>query len=80
MLNASSAEWLNAPDFPVIVSVAVPFAAVFTADRLRTLTPAVPAGLNTAVTPEGSPDTENATVPVNPLTPATRTVADPALP
>jgi hypothetical protein len=79
-LSASGAEWLNAPDFPAIETVEVPFAAVFATDRVRTLEPAVPAGLNTAVTPEGSPDTENASIPANPLTPATLIVADPTVP
>jgi hypothetical protein len=55
------------PDVPVIVTVALPVAAVLLALRVSVLDPVVLAGLNDAVTPEGSPDALNATLPLNPF-------------
>lgn len=53
---------------PVIVTVAVPVAAVALAFRARALVEVAGFGLNEAVTPFGSPEAESATLPENPFT------------
>lgn len=54
------------PDVPVSVSVYVPTAAELSAVKIIVLLPVVGLGANEAVTPEGRPDTERLTPPVNP--------------
>ena len=54
------------PEVPVMVTLAVPVVAVLDADRVSTLEPVVELGLKDAVTPLGSPETESATLPLNP--------------
>jgi len=53
------------PEVPVMVTVDVPAAAVFAAEKVTTLLPAVAAS-NVAVTPAGKPEAASATVPLNP--------------
>jgi hypothetical protein len=55
------------PDVPVIVTVAVPVAAVELAVRVRVLLLEAGSGLNAAVTPLGSPDAESVTLPAKPF-------------
>ena len=60
-------ELTTAPDVPVTASVTVPVAATLLAINVRVLEVLAGFGLNTAVTPLGSPDTDNVTFPVNPF-------------
>jgi hypothetical protein len=62
------------PDIPVTVTAAVPVAAVVVADKVSTLVVLVEVGLNDADTPAGSPDADNATLPLNPFRGITVTV------
>jgi hypothetical protein len=55
------------PETPVMVTVAVPVAAVALALSVSTLVVVVLVGLNTAVTPLGSPEADRLTLPVNPF-------------
>jgi len=57
---------LMAPDEPDIVMTDVAAAVELAALNVSVLLPLVLAGANTAVTPVGMPDADNATVPVNP--------------
>jgi hypothetical protein len=66
--------WVKVPDVPVIVTVADPVVAELLAVSVRVLgAQALHAlvGLNDAVTPDGSPDAENATLPPKPFSPVT---------
>jgi len=72
-----SVSW---PFTPVIETVALPTAAVDDAVSVITVDEVELAGLNTAVTPLGSPLAENAAAPVNPLIGATVIVEDPLAP
>ena len=58
---------VSKPDVPVIVTVALPVAAVLLALRVSVLDPVVLAGLNDAVTPDGSPEALSATLPLKPF-------------
>ena len=55
------------PEVPVMVTVALPRAAVLLAVRVSVLVVVVLVGLNAAVTPPGSPDAARLTLPVNPF-------------
>src|ERR1017187_6146568 len=55
------------PDVPVIVTVAVPVAAVTLAVRVSVLLLVAGLGLNAAVTPLGRPDAERVTLPLKPF-------------
>jgi len=55
------------PHVPVMVTVAVPVAAVLLAVSVKVLVPEVLLGLNDAVTPLGRPDADSPTVPLKPL-------------
>jgi hypothetical protein len=55
------------PDVPVIVTVAVPVAAVLLAVSVNALALAVLAGLKDAVTPLGRPEADKLTLPLKPL-------------
>jgi hypothetical protein len=68
------------PEVPVTVTVAGPVVAVELAVNVRTLELAEEAGLNEAVTPLGSPDAVNVTLPVNPPVSVTVIVLVPVLP
>ena len=55
------------PDVPVIVTVAVPVAAVLLAVSVNVLALVVLVGLKDAVTPLGKPDADRLTLPLKPL-------------
>jgi hypothetical protein len=55
------------PDKPVMVTVAVPVAAVLLAVSVNELAPVVLVGLNDAVTPLGRPDADKLTLPLKPF-------------
>jgi hypothetical protein len=63
-----------------MVTVAVPAVAVLLADRVRTLVEVVGLVPNVAVTPEGKPDADKLTLPVNPPEGVTVIVLFPLLP
>lgn len=65
-----------------MVTLTVPVAAVLLAARVRLEVPGVPtdAGLKLAVTPEGSPDADNATAELNPPSAEVDTVTPAELP
>jgi hypothetical protein len=80
-VSATVVEWLSEPLVPVIVTVALPVAAVLEAASVSTaLVPFDDVGLKLAVTPLGSPLAENATLPVNPPVRAMLIVAVPLAP
>ena len=68
------------PEVPVTVTVKAPVSAVLLAVNVSTLELVEDAGLNDAVTPLGSPDTVNATLPVKPPVSATAIVSVPLVP
>jgi hypothetical protein len=73
------------PEVPVMVTVAVPVAAVLLAVSVKVLELGVLvelAGLNEAVTPAGKPEAGAAmlTLPLKPFTEATETVLEPLVP
>jgi hypothetical protein len=55
------------PDVPVIVTEAVPVAALLLAVRVKALVLGVLLGLKDAVTPLGRPDADKLTLPLKPL-------------
>ncbi len=59
--------FVRLPDVPVMVTVAVPTAAVLLAVRVSALVLVVLLGLNEAVTPEGRPEAERLTLPLKPF-------------
>jgi hypothetical protein len=66
--------WVKVPEVPVIVTVASPVVAELLAVNVRVLGAQAAhalVGLNDAVTPDGSPDAENATLPPKPFSPVT---------
>lgn len=72
--------WVSAPEVPVIVTVEVPVVAVELAVKVTTLVEVAGFVPNVAVTPEGSPDADRVTLPVNPPAGWTVTVLLPLLP
>ena len=68
------------PEVPVTVTVKAPVVAVLLAVSVSTLELVEEVGLKAAVTPLGSPDTVNATLPVNPPVSATVIVSVPLAP
>ena len=60
-------EWVRLPLVPVMVTVAVPVAAVLLAVNVSRLVFVVLAGVNVAVTPDGNPDADKFTLPLNPF-------------
>lgn len=79
-LSARVAEWLNEPDVPVKMMLALPICAL--AAALRVTLCAEPAGTlrveGLAVTPTGNPASATSTLPVNPF--AAEMVMETALP
>lgn len=71
---------VRVPLVPVTVTLVVPVAAVLEAVNVTVLLPVVDAGLKLAVTPEGKPLAESATLPVNPPNGETVTVLLPVPP
>ena len=59
--------FVSVPEMPVMVTVAVPVAAVALAVSVSELVVVVIAGLKDAVTPEGRPEADRLTLPVNPF-------------
>ena len=74
-VSATASEEVMLPDVPVIVSVAPLAVTDEFAVRVRVLVPLVVAGEKEAVTPLGSPEVARLTVPVNPYSGVTVTVA-----
>ena len=72
--------WVSVPEVPVIVTVAVPVVAVELALKVTTLVEVVGLVPKAAVTPEGSPDADRVTEPVNPPLGVTVTVLFPLAP
>ena len=71
---------VNVPDVPVMLMFEVPGVAVLLAVRVSILDPVVGLGPNAALTPLGSPDAANVTLPANPpasVTVMVSVVADP---
>jgi hypothetical protein len=66
-LRATATECDRLPETPVTVIVDDVGFAELAAVSVIVLPPAVPAGLNDAVTPAGSPDAVMLTLPVNPF-------------
>lgn len=60
-------ELVRLPEVPVIVRVTVPVAAALVAIRVKTLDVVAGFGLKEAVTPLGSPETDNPTWPPKPF-------------
>ena len=58
---------ISAPEIPVMVTIAGPTVAQFAAVKVNILVPAGVAGLNDAVTPDGTPPTARLTAPLKPL-------------
>jgi hypothetical protein len=79
-VRATLVVWVNDPDVPVIVTLAVPVVAVELAVNVTTLVDVVGLVPNVAVTPAGRPDADKVTLPVKPLTGVTLTVLFPLLP
>jgi hypothetical protein len=79
-VNASVAVWLRLPEVPVIVTVAVPVAALLLAVSVSVLLVVAEAGLNDAVTPLGKPDADRFTLDVNPFCGTILTVLVPLVP
>jgi hypothetical protein len=71
---------VSPPEMPVMVTVTVPVAAVLLAVSVRRLVLVVGFVPNAAVTPEGRPDAESDTLPVNPFTGVTLIVLVPPEP
>jgi hypothetical protein len=72
--------WVRLPETPVTVTVAGPMGAALEAVNVSVLVLVVVAGLNDAVTPDGSPLAVRATDPVKPLISVTETVLVPLAP
>jgi len=68
------------PDIPVMVTEAVPVAAVPLAVRVNVLVLVVLLGLNDAVTPLGRPDADKLTLPLKPFCGVTVMVLTPLAP
>jgi hypothetical protein len=71
---------VSVPEVPVIVTVDVPLTAVAAAVKLSTLVAAAGLVAIVMVTPVGSPDAANVTLPVNPPSSVTAMVLVPVLP
>ena len=59
--------WVKLPEVPVTVTVKVPVAATPDAEKVRVLVVVAGLGLKAAVTPDGSPEAERATLPLKPF-------------
>jgi hypothetical protein len=71
---------VSVPDVPVIVTIAVPAAAVLLAVSVSALPPVAGLVPNMAVTPAGNPDAARVTLPLNGLTSAMLIVSVPLAP
>jgi hypothetical protein len=79
-VSAKVVVWLRLPDVPVIVTVAVPVAALPLAVSVNVLLLVVEPGVNDAVTPLGKPEAAMLTLPVKPFNAATEIVLVPLVP
>lgn len=79
-VSVTVVECDKAPLVPVMVTVAVPVAAVVLAVKVRTLVEVVGFVPKAAVTPEGNPDADRLTLPVKPPEGVTEIVVFPLLP
>lgn|SRR5579883_236409 len=75
-LTPTDSVWLMLPDRPRIVNVAVPAGAVFAAVKVTVVLDVAVVGLNTTVTPGGSPEDENDTVLLKPPVPEIETTVE----
>jgi hypothetical protein len=68
-VRVGDALWLKEPLAPLMVRAKAPVAAAAEAVRVKVELPdpVIEAGLKAAVTPEGNPAADSATVPLNPL-------------
>src|SRR6266571_1816611 len=80
MVRDIVAVLIKPPDVPVMVTVAVPAAAVLLAASVNVLVVAVLLGLNDAVTPLGRPDADKLTLLLKPLSGVTVMVLAPLVP
>jgi hypothetical protein len=80
IVSANRAVLVNAPEVPVIVTVADAAAAELVATSVRVLAVSVLVGLNDAVTPAGNPDTERLTALLKPCCGLTVMVLVPLVP
>lgn len=79
-VRESVVELVKLPAVPVMVTVAAPVVAVLVAASVNVLVPAVLAGLNDGVTPEGRPDTDKLTLLLKPFSALMVTVVAPLAP
>ena len=79
-VNATVVVAVSVPEVPVMVTVAAPSVAVLVAVSVSTLELVDEAGLNEAVTPLGSPETDIVTLPVKPYCEVTPTYVVVAVP
>jgi hypothetical protein len=79
-VSVTVVECDKVPLVPVMVTVAVPVAAVALAVKVRTLVEVVGFVPKVAVTPEGKPDADRLTLPVKPPEGVTEIVVFPLLP
>jgi len=79
-VSVTVVECDKVPLVPVMVTVAVPVAAVALAVKVRTLVEVVGFVPKVAVTPEGKPDVDRLTLPVKPPEGVTEIVVFPLLP
>ena len=79
-VSVTVVECDKVPLVPLMVTVAVPVAAVALAVNVRTLVDVVGLVPKVAVTPEGKPDADRVTLPVNPPEGVTEIVVFPVLP
>ena len=66
-VNETVVVMVNRPEVPVMVTLVVPVDAVLLAVNVNVLVFAVLVGLNDAVTPFGSPETDKLTLPLKPF-------------
>ena len=79
-MTASAVLFVNVPDVPVIVTVAVPEGAVALTERVSVLLLVAGFGANDAITPLGRPDAARVTLPVKAFAGTTVIVLVPLLP
>jgi hypothetical protein len=79
-VSVTDAVFVRLPETPVIVTVVVPVAAVLLAVNVKELLLVVTAGLNVALTPDGSPEADKVTFPLNPFWGVSVTVVPAPLP
>ena len=76
-VRATVVVWVRLPEVPVIVTVAIPVAAVLLAVSVKTLVAVAGFVPNDAVTPLGRPEADKLTLPVKPFCGVTMMVLEP---